>query len=177
MSFCLTAEESILGGFCNQIHVVQLPNLLVGRYMVGEQEFKLRLQSTTLDEVVNVMEELHGEVLADLESRFENVGVMKHFNVLHPTYCEPMQGRDVQDAVAVCPPLVPAMQRFARHFGVEQGPLTGEFRGLLKVKENHLHHHPERRTLPVSLVETFHDCCPACPKTIRSFNQHLLPPD
>ena len=107
MSLCLTAEESILEGFCNQIHVVKLPNLLVGRYMVGEQEFKLRLQSTTLDEVVNVMEELHGEVLADLGSRFENVGVMKHFNVLHPTYCEPM---DVQDAVAVCPPLVPAMR-------------------------------------------------------------------
>ena len=157
MSLCLTAEESILGGFCNQIHVVKLPNLLMGRYVVGEQEFTLRLQSTTSDEVVNVMEELHAKVLADLDSRFENVGEMKHFNVLHPTYCEPMQGRDLQDAVPVCP-LVPAMQGFARHFGLEQDPLTGEFRGLLKVKENHLHHHPERRTLPVSLVDTFCDC-------------------
>lgn len=158
MSLCLTAEESILGGFCNQIHVVKLPNLLMGRYVVGEQEFKLRLQSTTLDEIINVMEELHTKVLADLDSRFENVGEIKHFNVLHPTYCEPLQGRDVQDAVLVCPRLVPAMQGFARHFGLEQGPLTGEFRGLLKVKENHLHHHPERRTLSVSLVDTFCGC-------------------
>ena len=108
---------------------------MTAKYQVSDSlTFSLRIQSQTLDEVVEVAKALCQVTTADLQARFANVGIFAHVYVANPRYEENQL-------------FLPAMKGLASHFSMAGGNLTQQWRHMFAARDRFLQLYPEKTTL------------------------------